>query len=154
MESNSTLDVSDSSPLNIPMWYHTTYSLLPPQAPRRCLSKFHALCSPLCPQLHKPPHPIALLVLSSRSLGNALIYTAAAAPTFIVIAAPPSFPPPPPPQRHHVLRSTPCTFSFYYPLPPTSPLLPHPLAYYPLLTSLLPIYKPRTVVLGSLGSVY
>ena len=101
MESNSTLDISDSSPLNIPMWYHITYSLLSPQAPRRCLSKFHALCSPLCPQLHKPPHPIALLVLSSCSLGNALIYTAAAAPTFIIIATPPSFPPLPPPQRHH-----------------------------------------------------
>ena len=46
-------------------------------------------------------------------------------------------------------------FSFLLPPPPlTSPFLPHPLAYYPLLTLSLPIYKPRTVVLGSLGSVY
>ena len=56
-----------------------------------------------------------------------------------------------------LLRSTPYIFFFLLTAPPpslTSPLLPHPLAYYLLLTSPFPIYKPRTVVLGSLGSVY
>ena len=53
-----------------------------------------------------------------------------------------------------MLRSTPYIFLLLPPLSLTSPLLPHPLAYYPLLTSSLPIYKPRIVVLGSLGSVY
>ena len=60
-----------------------------------------ALCCHLCPQLYKPPHPIAPLVLASHSLGNALVHTAVAAPTFIAIAAPPPLPLPPPPQGQH-----------------------------------------------------